>query len=107
MSSDTIHTKVVGLTFHDNYPNSILEEAPDFPSNKVFLRREPANPYDSDAIGVYVGLGTPIGHLPADLAAQIAPEMDAGVPWEVDFAEVVVHPDNPTLPGVSLLLRSM
>lgn len=37
------------------------------------IKREPGNPYDSNAIRVNNVQGTQIGHLPKTLAAKLAP----------------------------------
>lgn len=63
---------------------------------KADLVREPANPYDSNAIAVTLWAGNwlfggktaQIGHLKAPLAARLAPLMDAGVKMR---AVVVSH----------------
>lgn len=47
------------------------------PETDLRLVREPGNTYDPNAIEVYHG-EIKLGHLPRDLAATVAPEMDAG-----------------------------
>lgn len=44
----------------------------------VMCRREPSNPYDSNAIRVDNVLGAQIGHLPRTVAAKLAPYIDNG-----------------------------
>jgi len=42
---------------------------------QVMVKREPGNPYDSNAIRINNVQGTQIGHLPRNLAAKLAPFM--------------------------------
>ena len=69
----TFHTKVVGVTYN-NRQKAIrsLQEG-----DEIFLVREPSNPYDENAILVVSRKRGDIGHIPRELAAQIAPLMDA------------------------------
>lgn len=76
---------------------------------KAGLVREPANPYDSNAIAVTLWAGNwlfggktaMIGHVKASLAERLAPLMDAGVQMR---AVVVSHfaPPGKEFPRVSL-----
>lgn len=45
---------------------------------KFWLRREPTNKYDANAILVGMA-GRALGYIPRGLAAELAPKMDAGV----------------------------
>ena len=45
------------------------------------LRRDPANTHDANAIAVHGAASEQIGWVPRELAAEIAPELDAGEPW--------------------------
>ena len=46
------------------------------------LRRDPDNPHDPNAIQVHpAGGGDQVGWVPRELAAELAPELDAGRPW--------------------------
>ncbi|KAK3687472.1 helicase-like protein [Podospora appendiculata] len=44
----------------------------------VICRREPSNPYDSNAIRVDNVFGNQIGHIPKTVAAKLAPYLDSG-----------------------------
>lgn len=44
----------------------------------VLLEREPHNPYDGSAIAVTTEEGVPLGHIAREVAAEVAPWMDAG-----------------------------
>ena len=67
------------------------------------LRREPGNPHDANAIAVHAG-GVHVGFVPRELAAEIAPELDAGRPWSaVVLREQRASPRDPRS-GVTMLL---
>ena len=62
----TIDGKIVGIRYYDGYATV---------GEKVMVKREPGNPYDSNAIRINNVHGTQIGHLPRNLAAKLAPYM--------------------------------
>jgi hypothetical protein len=52
------------------------------PGRPLELRRDPDNSHDPNAIQVHpVDGGAQVGWVPRELAAQLAPELDAGRPW--------------------------
>jgi len=52
------------------------------PGERLELRRDPENPHDPNAIAVHpAGGGEQLGWVPRELAAELAPELDAGRPW--------------------------
>ncbi len=57
----------------------------------LILRRDPHNEHDANAIEVLAG-GHQIGWVPRELAAELAPQMDAGHPW----AAVVLREQRPS-----------
>ena len=58
------------------------------PGRPLVLRRDPDNPHDPNAIQVHpTGGGDQVGWVPRELAAELAPELDAGTP----FAAVVLR----------------
>jgi SWI/SNF-related matrix-associated actin-dependent regulator of chromatin subfamily A3 len=61
-----INGKIVGIRYYDGYATM---------GEQVMVKREPGNPYDSNAIRVNNVHGTQIGHLPRNLAAKLAPYM--------------------------------
>ena len=67
-----IETKVVGVTF-DGRQAAVAQL---ITGEIVFLRRDPSNPYDSNAIRVERGNGRQIGYIDKHLAADLAPEFD-------------------------------
>jgi SWI/SNF-related matrix-associated actin-dependent regulator of chromatin subfamily A3 len=61
-----IEGKIVGIRYYSGYATM---------GEQVMIKREPGNPYDSNAIRVNNVQGTQIGHLPRNLAAKLAPYM--------------------------------
>jgi hypothetical protein len=52
------------------------------PGSQLELRRDPANEHDPNAIQVHpADGGAQVGWVPRELAAELAPELDAGRPW--------------------------
>jgi hypothetical protein len=73
------------------------------PGRALVLRREPANEHDPNAIAVDAG-GVHVGFVPRELAAELAPELDAGRPWSaVVLREQRASPRDPRS-GVTMLL---
>jgi hypothetical protein len=73
------------------------------PGGALELRREPGNPHDANAIAVHAG-GVHVGFVPRELAAELAPELDAGHPWSaVVLREQRASPREPRS-GVAMLL---
>ena len=50
------------------------------PGRALELRRDPANEHDPNAIAVHAG-GSQVGWVPREVAAELAPALDAGRPW--------------------------
>lgn len=79
----TFPTKIVGVTF-----NGIQNVLPTLRSGmKLVFVRERHNAYDKNAVAVYCS-GHKLGHLSADLAADIAPLMDSGIPVRGEILNV-------------------
>jgi HIRAN domain len=73
------------------------------PGDRLELRREPDNPHDANAIAVHGG-GAHLGFVPRELAAELAPELDAGRPWSaIVLREQRDSPRDPRS-GVTMLL---
>ncbi|KAI1767745.1 SNF2 family N-terminal domain-containing protein [Hypoxylon sp. FL1150] len=64
----TSDIKIVGVRYYNGVIN---------PGERVLCRREPSNPYDSNAIRVDNVMQQQIGHIPRNLAAKLAPYLDA------------------------------
>jgi hypothetical protein len=105
--------KVRGVSFTAGYPDNLyaLESEVDRAGVAgeplvAVLIRNPDNEYDGNAIEVHVpSLGDEwgmIGHMMAPLAARLAPELDAGERWQAEVEAVLVNPDHPDRPGISI-----
>lgn len=97
---------VVGLTFVPGYPSYVYDIRKAKESGNevsVDLVRNPQNQYDSNAIEVR-SLGRMLGHLPKEVAARIAPLLDAGKQCKATIFQVRVSPENPSNPGMDVLL---
>jgi HIRAN domain-containing protein len=62
------------------------------PGAPLELRRDAANEHDPNAIALDAPGGAQVGWVPRDLAAEIAPELDAGARW----AAVVLREQRPS-----------
>lgn len=70
---------LVGMKYH----NFSLPARGMVSSDAIRLTREPANPYDSNAIAVFIS-GAMAGHLDKKSTAIIAPIIDSGALWRVE-----------------------
>lgn len=80
---------------------TISEHAPD--CVPVLLYRNPENPYDANAIEVHVpmlGRRSMVGHVPRELAAEMAPVMDSGEQLDAEVVHVLVEPGHEDNPGI-------
>jgi len=92
--SDSFHTSVRGVS-HDNPDGSSRQRLirKCRPGQELLLIRDPKNKFDSDAIMVCLKGGLlrsrkQLGFLSAELAAEMAPEMDAGNEFHATASEV-------------------
>jgi HIRAN domain len=69
------------------------------PGCRLELRRDPDNEHDPNAIAVLAG-GEQVGWVPRELAAELAPELDAGRPWSA--AVLREHRPSPRDPRTGL-----
>jgi hypothetical protein len=70
----------------------------------VRLRRDAGNEHDPNAIALDTRDGGQLGWVPRDLAAELAPRLDAGEPWSaVVLREQRASPRDPRT-GVTVLL---
>jgi HIRAN domain len=75
------------------------------PGRALALRRDADNPHDPNAIAVDAG-GEQVGWVPRELAAELAPELDAGRPWSaVVLREQRASPRDPRT-GLTMLLAA-
>ena len=77
------------------------------PGAALELRRDPGNPHDPNAIGVWTAGGAgQAGWVPRELAAELAPELDAGRTWSaVVLRERRASPRDPRT-GLTMLLAA-
>jgi hypothetical protein len=74
------------------------------PGRALHLRRDPSNPHDSNAIAVHAVGGEQVGWVPREVAAELAPELDAGRPWSAAvLREQRASPRDPRS-GLTMLL---
>ena len=123
----TAQIRVVGMTFHSAYPESMhrlseiiqgsmaasIREAGDwsvlnehgFEGPVAILKRNPLNEYDVNAIEVHVpalGAAGFVGHIPGPLAARWAPRLDRGETSVACVSAVPIDPRHPEKPGLQL-----
>lgn len=101
--------KAVGVTFIAGYPDNLhrlhqLQQqlarrlhAEPFP---IVLTRDPDNKYDPNAIQIHQPIVGMIGHIPRDLAARLAPELDNGTAWEAWVEQILITPGEENKPGI-------
>ncbi len=124
--SRVVEFRVVGLTFVDGYPANLSDAAVEIDRREVAagwasldadgvtglpvaLVREPENEFDPNAVEVHLPvLGrrrSMIGHVPADLAAKLAPSIDRGDEWDARLERVLVNPEHPDRPGALVVME--
>jgi hypothetical protein len=93
---------VAGAAGH--HANALASEAAE-PGRRLELRRDLANPHDPNAIAVHGDRGgEQLGWVPREVAAELAPELDAQKPWSaVVLREQRGSPRDPRH-GVTMLL---
>jgi hypothetical protein len=93
---------VAGVAGAGRHHAAALERAAVEPGSALALRRDPANPHVAQAIAVESG--DQLGWVPRELAAALAPELDAGVTWSaVVLREQRPSPREPRT-GLTMLL---
>lgn len=106
--------KVVGMSFVDSYPGNVrsldrrIRAVGSIFQPRVEIQHDPDNEHDPNAIEVWIALHDVAefyGHLPRDVAARLAPELDAGGRWEVSIDKVLISDENPLHPGLSLKFK--
>jgi hypothetical protein len=76
------------------------------PGRPLVLRRDAGNEHDANAIAVETGDGAMLGFVPRELAAELAPDLDAGRPWSATvLRELRGSPRDPRS-GVTMLLAA-
>jgi hypothetical protein len=81
-----------------------LESDDAAPGRPLELRRDAGNEHDPNAIAVHLPGGEQLGWVPRELAAELAPELDAGRPLSaIVLREQRASPRDPRT-GVTMLL---
>lgn len=89
-----VKLKVVGVTFANEDGLSrqgIIAALKN--DDKIFLRREPINKYDTNAVAVFTEYGQ-VGYIGKDYSSILAPMMDAGTQLEAKIGEVGFYKNN-------------
>lgn len=104
---------VVGVTFVAGYPEHLHRMAQYPAANAAengeglaaVVIRNPANPHDANAIEVHVpAIDSMIGHVPRQIAAELAPLLDSGTQYHVRVW-TRIDPNHPDRPGASVELK--
>ena len=97
---DLISCGVAGAAAHHD---DVLQGEAVQPGTALTLRRDPGNEHDPNAIRVVAGEGQ-LGWVPRELAAELAPKLDAGEEWSaVILREQRASPRDPRT-GLTMLL---
>jgi HIRAN domain len=76
------------------------------PGRPLVLRRDAGNEHDANAIAVDTPDGAQLGWVPRELAAELAPQLDAGTAWSaVALREQRASPRD-TRTGLTMLLAA-
>jgi hypothetical protein len=98
--------RVVGVAGAARHHAEALASDAAAPGRPLVLRRDPANAHDANAIAVDTVDGAQLGWVPRELAAELAPELDARTPWSaVALREQRASPRDPRT-GVTMLLAA-
>jgi len=92
---ETIVTKVVGVM--DRRVQGHIRTFGNEDIGTYILVREPDNPFDSNAIKVTVSGLVFLGYLPREIAAELAPLMDAGKHFTASFVSLNKSPIHRTV----------
>jgi hypothetical protein len=96
--------RVAGVAGAGRHHAGALAAANVGPGRPLELRRDPDNPHDPSAIAVHAAGGEQVGWVPREIAAELAPALDAGEPWAaVVLREQRASPRDPRS-GLTMLL---
>ena len=87
-----IITKLAGVSYGNTQDNIKQFGCKD--TGYYALIREPENPHDPSAVAVSLGGVWHMGYIPKDLAAELAPLMDAGRVFDAEFVCVNEFPPH-------------
>jgi hypothetical protein len=95
--------RTAGVAGAARHHAAALESGAAAPGCPLTLRRDAGNPHDANAIAVDAA-GEQVGWVPRELAAELAPELDAGRPWSaLALREHRASPRDPRS-GLTMLL---
>jgi len=98
--------RVVGVAGAARHHAEALASDAAAPGRPLELRRDAGNEHDANAIAVATGAGELLGFVPRELAAELAPALDAGERWSaVVLREQRASPRDPRI-GVTMLLAA-
>ena len=96
--------RVAGVAGASRHHGDALASEAIAPGDPLELRRDAGNEHDPNAIAVHVRGGKQLGWVPRELAADIAPQIDAGRTWSaLVLREQRASPRDP-LSGLTMLL---
>jgi HIRAN domain-containing protein len=97
--------RVVGVAGAGRHHAEAVAAADVAPGRPLTLRRDPDNAYDPSAIAVDPAAGgEQVGWVPREIAAEVAPALDAGDPWSaIVLREHRASPRDPRT-GLTMLL---
>jgi hypothetical protein len=96
--------RVAGVAGAGRHHADALAAANVGPGRPLELRRDPENEHDPSAIAVHAPGGDQVGWVPREIAAELAPALDAGEPWAaVVLREQRTSPRDPRS-GLTMLL---
>jgi hypothetical protein len=84
--------RVAGVAGAARHHTDALQAESAAPGQPLELRRDANNEHDPNAIAVHAAGGEQVGWVPREIAAELAPELDAGRPW----AAVVLREMRPS-----------
>jgi hypothetical protein len=98
--------RVSGVAGAAQHHGEVLATDEVAPGRPLRLRRDPHNPHDPNAIAVDAAGGGQLGWVPRELAAELAPQLDAGTPFSaVVLREQRASPRDPRT-GVTMLIAA-
>jgi hypothetical protein len=98
--------RVVGVAGAGQHHAQALAGDDVAPGRPLVLRRDAGNPHDANAIAVHGAGGEQVGWVPREVAAELAPSLDAGDPWSaLALREQRRSPRDPRA-GLTMLLAA-
>jgi hypothetical protein len=76
------------------------------PGRPLTLRRDAGNPHDANAVAVDLETGEQLGWVPRELAAELAPALDAGAAWSARVLREQRRSPRDPRTGVTMLLAA-